>query len=387
MAGPTRDGVAVGVELPEPWPAALKRVWQTEIGLGHSSPVVAGGKVVQLARRGDDEVLACLRAADGKVLWRSACPAGAFKPRGVARYHGKGPFATPTIAEGRVYALGISGVLTCHDLGSGKQLWRKTFAEEYEQAYPIWGAANSPLLLGDLCILCVGSHRAGALAAFNRHTGQLAWKLADDGAAYASPQAATLAGKPQLVTLTHSRVVGVEPATGKLLWAVPFKVRYEMNIITPILHNDLVVWSGCYEPARAVRIASDDGALAATKLWQNDAESMFMSSPVRHGDHIYGLATRGKGTLVCIALGDGKTVWSSPGGMGKYASLVRVADRLLVLTTKGDLLLLAADPSGYNELGRCHLTDRPVWAHLAVAGRRLYVKDKTHLACFELAGE
>ena len=383
--GPTRDGVATGVTLPKPWPTTLKRLWQAEVGLGHSSPVVAGDKVVQHTRQGHEEVVQCLDAASGKVLWRHAYPAGPFTPQNVARRHGKGPFATPTIADGKVYALGVSGILTCCDIQAGKLLWRETFEGTFEKAFPMWGAANSPLIEGTLCILGVGTDSHGALAAFDKETGKEVWKLADDGPGYASPQIATLAGRRQIVTLSHGRVVGVGPAKGSLLWQVPYKVRYAMNIITPVIHNDVVVYSGYQDPTVALRVVEEGGKLSASRLWANDREAMFMSSPVRCGDHIYGLASRGKGTLVCLALADGRTAWSSPKGMGEYVSIVRVDDKLLALTTKGDLLLVAADPSAHKELGRSHVTDRPVWAHLAVAGDRIWVKDKTHLAGFALA--
>jgi hypothetical protein len=180
----------------------------------------------------------------------------------------------------------------------------------------------------------------------------------------------------------------VDPQAGKLLWATPLKVRYDMNITTPLVHGDTVVYSGYHEGTTAVRIAARGGERGVERAWHNEKESMFMSSPVRHGDHLYGLAMRGrgKGALVCLALADGASKWESP-AMGDYASIVRVGDRLLVMANSGDLLLVAADPSACKELGRVHLTDRPVWSHLAVVGDRIYVKDKTHLACFALKGE
>ncbi|MFW6163975.1 MAG: PQQ-binding-like beta-propeller repeat protein, partial [Planctomycetota bacterium] len=375
--GPGRDGVTTGVTIPDPWPTSPPRVWQTEVGLGHSSPVIADGKLVQHTRQGDQEVVACFDAASGKLLWKASYAAGAFKPQRVARGHGTGPFATPAIANSKVYTLGVSGELSCFDLGSGKVLWRHTFQDDYEKPYPTWGAANSPLVDGPRCVLAVGTDDDGALAAFHKDTGKALWRLTDDGPAYASAQAATLGDVRQVVTVTQGRVCGVAPETGKLLWQVPFKVRYGMNIVTPAIRGDTVVYSGAYAGTTAVHIAPGDG-LKPTKQWHNEHESMFMSSPVRRGECLYGLAMRGrgKGALVCLALGDGTTKWSSP-EMSDYASIVRVGDRLLVMAASGDLLLVAAEPGDYRELGRSKLTERPVWAHLAVVGDRLYVKDKT----------
>jgi len=187
-----------------------------------------------------------------------------------------------------------------------------------------------------------------------------------------------------VVTLMYSSAVGVAAGTGTLLWKVPFVVKYEQNSVTPVVHGPLAVISGLQQGTVALRVAADGGKVAATEAWKNGDASMYLTSPVRHGDYLYGLATGGRGKLVCIALSDGVTAWSSPGGLGDYVSIVRAGDRLLVLTTKGDLLLAAAAPEAYKELGRTRVSERPVWAHLAVAGGRLYVKDKSHLTCFEL---
>jgi len=382
--GPNRDGVAPGVEFPGSLPATLKKVWQVEVGAGHSGAVVSGGLLVVLARQGENEVVLCLDAQSGRQIWRADCGEVAYEPQRAARKHGKGPFATPTLADGKAYTFGITGTLSCYDMAAGELLWRKDFKSDFKTTHPTWGAANSPLIDGDRCILSVGSRADGALAAFDKNSGKLLWKMTDDGAAFSSPIVADLAGRRQVVTLMYSSAVGVAAGTGTLLWKVPFVVKYEQNSVTPVVHGPLAVISGLQQGTVALRVAADGGKVAATEAWKNGDASMYLTSPVRHGDYLYGLATGGRGKLVCIALSDGVTAWSSPGGLGDYVSIVRAGDRLLVLTTKGDLLLAAAAPAGYKELGRASVSERPVWAHLAVAGGRLYVKDKSHLTCFEL---
>lgn len=383
--GPSRDGAA-GVKLPEPWPASPKQVWKVEVGEGHSGPVVVGGKVVVLARQEPQDVVLCLNAGDGQQVWRYSYEAP-YTPAGVAKAHGKGPFATPTVAANKVYAFGASGVLTCLDLANGKLLWQKVFSKEFKKTYPTYGASNSPLIEGDLCILGVGGSNSGALAAFNKDSGEPVWKLGVTGPGYGSPVALELAGTRQVVAPMQNRVVGVEPATGKLLWEVKFTTPHEMNIMTPVAEKGIFVYAGYQSGATAWQIAKDGEKLTPRQAWRDEKLSMFMSSPVVHGDHLYGFSDRGGGSLVCVAVQDGKTQWTSPGRLGQYASITRCDGKLLVMKTNGELVLAAADPAGYKELGRSRLSDSPVWAHLALAGGRLYVKDRTHLACFALAAE
>jgi outer membrane protein assembly factor BamB len=170
------------------------------------------------------------------------------------------------------------------------------------------------------------------------------------------------------------------------LWERPYQVKYEQNAITPTIHKDLVVCSGWQKETECVRISQAGGKVVAIPVWSNSQISFFMSSPVVHGDHLYGFAQRQKGSLVCLALGDGKVRWSSPGRMGECVSIVRVGDRLLVQTTEGELLVVAADPEAYRELHRVRVAETPVWAHTAVTTDRLYVKDRNHLTAFAWRG-
>jgi hypothetical protein len=114
--GPSRDG-AVHAALPSLWPEALKKRWETPIGAGHSSPVVSGNRVVVIARQGDQEIVRALDVATGKEIWRAAYQAP-YIVNSAAWAHGPGPKSTPAIAGGRVFALGIGGILSAFDLAS-----------------------------------------------------------------------------------------------------------------------------------------------------------------------------------------------------------------------------------------------------------------------------
>ncbi len=384
--GPSRDGVAAGATLPDTLPASLKLVWKTEAGAGYSGPAIAGGKVVVFSRQGENEVVQCLSAADGKQVWNQSYPAP-YTPASVAARHGKGPFATPTVAGGRVFSLGISGILTAWDVQSGKRLWQNDFKGQFRRTYPSWGASCSPLAEGNLCIVAVGAKEEGGLAAFDVEGGKVVWQQTADGAAYSSPIAADVAGRRQIIALMEHNLLAVEPKEGKVLWKAPLVVQYEQNIFTPIVQKDLVIVSGWRQPIRAYRVAAKDGELTAAEAWRNDGEAFFMSTPVLVGGHLYGLADRGRGTLVCVNAEDGQTKWSGAAGLGEYASIVAAGDKLLVLTTNGTLLLVAASPAEYKELGKASLGQGATWAHVALAGGRIYVRDKANVACYELRAE
>lgn len=381
--GVNRDGIAVGVRLPRSWPRTLEKVWKVEVGEGHSGPVTAGGKVVIQARQANKEVILCLRKEDGERLWKKANTAE-FTPESYAKKHGKGPFATPTIQDGKVFTVGIRSVVHCLDLENGKQIWRRTFKPKFKKPYPLWGASSSPLIEGNLCIVGIGTEDDGALTALEKSSGKTVWQLDHLDPSYSSAIAADLAGERQIVALARTKLVGLAPATGKVRWERPYIVQYEQNAVTPTVAKNLVVCSGWNKDTECTRILKAEDRLTAQKVWSNSESTFFMSSPVILKGHIFGLAQRNKGSLVCLDLQDGKRKWSSPGRIGDYASIVGVENQLLILTTDGDLVVVAAEPTSYREIHRTQVASSAVWAHLTVTGDRIYVKDKKHLTAYAL---
>jgi hypothetical protein len=228
--GPNRDGVATSFTEPKAWPEQMKRVWKADVGDGYSTPILVGSRVYAFARLGNDEVMQALDAATGKVLWQTRYPAPVtINP--AAKAHGPGPKSTPTFAGGRLFTLGMGGIVTAFDAASGKQLWQKPAAG----TQPLYGTAMSPLVDRGLVIVHVGGHNQGALTAFDAGTGAVKWTWNGDGPSYASPIVADIDGVRQVITFSQENLVGVSAADGRLLWRRPFSTEYTQNIITPIL--------------------------------------------------------------------------------------------------------------------------------------------------------
>src|SRR5687767_7915006 len=88
--GPNRDAKVIDAVLPATWPKTLKEEWKVTVGVGHSSPVFADGRIYIFARQGEDEILQCLDPATGKEIWRSAPQAIPYQMHEAAAGHGKG---------------------------------------------------------------------------------------------------------------------------------------------------------------------------------------------------------------------------------------------------------------------------------------------------------
>src|SRR5262245_56933587 len=209
--GPNRDGVVHGVKVPDRWPQTLTEEWKVTVGEGVASPVVVGDNVFVFTREKDNEVALCFDLADGKERWRAEPYPAPFKP-GPGAAFSNGPRSTPAHADGRIFALGISGILSCLDAKTGKLLWRKDYQPYYNRS------GNSPLVADGLCIAHMGTGRTGGVRAFNVATGEVKWCFDHDSPASSSPILVNLAGERHVVTFTLTELLGVSVATGKLLW-------------------------------------------------------------------------------------------------------------------------------------------------------------------------
>jgi outer membrane protein assembly factor BamB len=377
--GPKRDGQVTDFRPPTVWPSVLEKVWQIEVGLGHSSPVVRGNSIYQFSRRGDDEVLTCLNLADGKELWKHGYPAP-YQMNPVAVMHGKGPKSTPAVSGGRVFTLGISGIVTARDAKSGRQLWQREFSKQFPKTSPLYGAAMSPAVFEDKCIVHVGGHDKGALAALDVKTGETIWSWNDDGPAYASPVLVTLDDVPQVVTQSQKACVGIDMADGKLLWRIPFQTEYDQNSVTPIEHEGSLIFSGINLGVDRYRIEKTDEEWEIDKVWGEKEVSFYMSSPVADAHRLFGFSHRHKGQFFALDLTTGKTLWTSEGRQGENAALLQTGNVLWALTNTGELIVFKASDHQFEPLARYKVAETPTWAHPAILSSGLLIKDESTLA-------
>ena len=368
--GPTRDGVASSFTVPTAWPAQLTRRWQVPVGLGHASPVVSGNRVVIHTRQGTRELVSAFDLQSGKPLWQDGVEAP-YTMNSAATGHGPGPKSTPAIAGGRVFTLGISGIFSAHDLATGKLLWRKNAPP----APPEFGTAASPLVDGSTVVAFLGGAGAGALTALDAATGTVKWRWTGDGPGYASPILATLGGTRQVITQSQSKLVGVDAASGQLLWELAIKTPYEQNSVTPMVMGDLVLYAGLENPTVALRITKTGAKWTTAAAWRNQEVAMYMSSPAVSGTAIYGLSTKNRGQFFALDAASGKTLWLTRGREAENAAIVRAGEFLLMTTTNSELVVARANPARFEEVKRYPVADSAMWAHPAFTERTIIVKD------------
>ncbi len=383
--GPNRD--AASPETVAAWKEPLRVLWRQPAGEGHSSPIVAAGRVYfhSKAERKDSEEVTALDAITGKGAWKSCYPRAAF-----ASIFGNGPRATPTFANGKLFTLGVTGILTCYDASDGTEVWQVDTLKKFQTPNLLFGVSCSPLVCDGRVLVNVGG-KGASIVAFDKDSGAVEWQALDDKASYASPIVVGDNANRQVIFFTHDGLVWLRPENADVICRFPLVDSLSESSSTPIQVAGTVIASSITKGTYALRIETIDGKATVKQVWQIPELTCYFSTPVAIGlDHIYVVtgtkppSLRTQADLHCIETKTGKVLWTKA-KVGKYhASLLRTGDnKLLMLEEAGDLVLLDANPKEYRELARAKVCGE-TWAHPALADGRLYVRDKNELICVEL---
>jgi outer membrane protein assembly factor BamB len=382
--GPQRDGQCRGPQWPDKLSGeALQQLWRIPLGKSYSGPIVAEDRVFTTETR--DREFEVVRAVDrktGEKLWEAQWE-GSLSVPFFAASNGSWIRSTPAYDGQSLYVAGMRDVLVCLDAQTGKQRWRVDFVKQFQTALPAFGFVCSPLVVGDHVYV----QAAASFVKLEKETGKVVWRTAKDdggmyGSAFSSPIIAQLAGKTQLVVQTRQELKGIDEATGDELWSRPVKAFRGMNILTPTPHGSAIFTSAHSGTAQLLNIAHGDEGFAVEQSWSIPAQG-YMSSPVIIAGHAY-LHLRNQ-RFACIDLATGKEKWRTR-PYGKYWSLVAQGSRILALDERGDLLLIRANPKEFELLDSRHISDDPTWAHLAISGDELFVRELNALVAYRWRG-
>jgi outer membrane protein assembly factor BamB len=372
--GRDRDGSASAFAAPSSWPETLTRRWKVAVGDGYATPIVIGDRVYVFSRRDGNEGITALNAATGAEIWRSDY-AAPYSPGSPAAAHGAGPKATPLFQEGRLFTLGISGIVAAFDAASGKLLWQTSPPAEP----PFYGAASSPAGVEGIVIVHPGEY--GPLTAFDSKTGAVKW-TAGDGGFFASPIIVTLGDTRQVVSATQKNVVGVSVADGAVLWQYPWSGAN--GATTPVIYGDSIVISSPDRGMAAFRPTRRDGKWTTATMWETKDVWMYLSNPVAIGEALFGLSTKASGQFFAVDAGTGMLLWLGAPRAATNTAVVKAGDLLFLLNDNAELIVAKASRAGFEPLKRYVVADSATWAQPAISGNRIFIRDASSLTLWTL---
>ena len=393
--------------------------WRAPVNGGFAGPAVADARVFVLdyletePAYGKERILA-LDEDTGEVLWSHEWDT---TYRMLMMSYATGPRATPTVDGGRVYLTGATGRIFSLDAATGKVVWERDTAAEYNVRIPIWGTSIAPLVDGDLVIFGVGGEPDALLMAFNKHTGEEVWRALEIGTEMGYSQLSIIrAGGARQLIVWHPRgLASLNPETGEVHWEESFRGG-QAPIADPVHNGSFLLVSGFYSGSMMMRLSDD--LPDATPLWKDGRSNRILedgvevaethglhsniTTPLIVGDYIYGICSHGQ--VRGLRVGTGERIWESFGltTQNRWASahFVRHEDRYFVFNENGDLITVQFTPEGYVELDRTHLlnptsrtgygtsragtqsrtrhgrSDRlVVWAHPAFANRHVVLRN------------
>ena len=366
--GRERDGSASAFVQPKAWPEQLTKRWRVEVGEGYATPILVGSVVYVFTRLDGAEGITALDADSGRQKWRSSYPAP-YTPSQPAATHGAGAKATPLFHEGRLFTLGISGIVTAFDAATGTRVWQTSAPAEP----PYFSAASSPV--GDRGIVVVHPGNYGPLTAFDTSTGAVKW-TAGDGGFFASPIIVTLDGVRQIVTMTQSAIIGVSLPDGVVLWRFPW--RGGTGGPTPVMAGDTIIVSAG-EGTTGIRAMRRDGRWTAEAVWQTKDVAMYISSPVVIGETLFGLSTKSRGQFFAIDARTGTTLWLGQPRQAANTALVKAGNLVFYLNDDAELTVATSSRTRFEPLKRYTVADSATWAQPLISGKRIFIKDVSSL--------
>lgn len=409
-----RDGVSTELGMLDAWPKnGPPHLWTIDsIGEGYSGPAVVGTRFFIMVCDGKTEFLTARSVESGLELWRLEVGPKFKNP------WGDGPRGTPSVSNGFVVALGAQGVLVCAEVDSGKEAWRTDLRKDHAGKLMRgnvlnmdWGYSESPLVDQGRVVVSPGGAN-GTIIALDLKTGASVWKTTalTDYASYTSAIATTIRGVRQYVQFTGGveistgllmksppQVVGIDPATGTVLWRHKINYTTAGIINTPTAIGD-VVYASCGYGAGCTMLRIDktaDGWKPVDITTADARKTMvcYHGGIVPAGDRVFGYSD--VGGWVCQSIPSGDVRWSQQRGIGA-GSVIRVGARLLILTTDGLAALTEPNEDGWKVRGEFRLPqiskirkangNIKVCTHPVVADGRLYIRDQELLHCYDLRG-
>ena len=379
----------------------IKLKWKIPIGAGYCGPTVSQGRVYVMDRvtsPEEQERICCFDAETGRELWTFTYD---------CRYEGvgyqAGPRASVVIDQGRAYALGTMGHLHCLDAVKGQLIWQKDMNSEYEINMPIWGIAAAPLIVDDKLILHIGGSNNACIVALNKESGKEIWTASGDRASYTAPYLTTQAGKQVVVVWTGDHLNGLAPETGEIYWKIPFRIKMQMGVSTPVRHGNYLFVSAFFDGSLLAEIS--DKELTAKIKWKRgganerntDALHCVINTAIIRDGYIYGIDSYGE--MRCLELETGDRVWENTSvvNVNRWANVhfIQNGEITWMFNEHGELIISRLSPEGFEEISRARLIEPTTgqlnrsgtgvtWTHPAFAGTHVYIRNDREMVKADL---
>ena len=372
--GPDCNGISKETGWQGRWGASGPKVaWSNSLGTGFSSISVSKGRVYCMGNRADSDFVFCFNAEDGEELWKYSYPA----PIDAKMFEG-GPCCTPTVDGGQVFTLSRRGLVLCLTADAGKLVWQAD-VEKMDFPMPTWGYAGSACIEKDAVLFNVGA----AGIAFDKNTGKVLWQSDKKAPGYSTPVPCIVDGRKIVAMVGAQTVVGIDPTSGSVVWSYPWQTSYDINATDALVSGNRVFVSAAYAHGATVFEVKDG---QTTKIWESKEMRNHINSSILIDGYVYGFdgdAEASDGQLRCLDFRTGETKWSTKLPAG---SLIAADKRLIVLTSKGELITAEVSTQEFKAISRSAVLTGKCWTPPTLANGKIYCRNASgELVCLDVS--
>ena len=391
--GPVSAGSTASGSYASGWADGKNILWTAPLpGKGCSTPVVWGDRIfITVPIEGEDGIMAF--DWKGKVRWQSRMG----KARGGKHRNGSGANPSPVTDGKYIFAYYRSGNFAGLDI-KGKVLWTTNLQKRFGQDTLYWDIGTSPVVTESHAVIAVIQERGSFLAAFDKKSGEIAWKVArnyecptEGDHSYTTPIVVRHEGREAILVWGAERLTLHSAADGKIIWSCagfnPEEKRNWVTVASPVISAGVVVVPyGRGERLAGVKLGGKGDVTATHRLWTVKGNGTFVPTPATSGDEVYIL--RDKGQVVCLDSKTGKTKWSGrmPKHRAKYYSSPLVAGGNMYAAREDGVVVVARLGADFKVLSENDMGERMIASPVPVAGRLLLRGDKA-LYCIAKPGE
>lgn len=375
--GNTRDASTEISNLNTSWENKKPElVWKKKLGDGFSEVLIQNDKVYTMTSEKTDsisgfEYVIVLNAKTGEEVWKTKVDSLFFDESGF----GDGPRSTPAIDSKYIFSLSSYGKLSALSIADGSVLWATDFMKEFGSILPRWAFCSSPLILESTLIIEVGGGESKGFASVNKATGEIIWLKGNAVPYYGSPTVAKINGQNQILFTSDSMLISYD-TNGNVLWKFRMPLRFPTATPLFIAPNKVFVSSAGRNGGCLIEIIENK----ATEVFQTVSMKNHFSTSVSCNGYIFGYSNA---AFRCISAKNGEIKWTKR-GLGK-GTVILVNDKLLVLSDKGVLKLVEANPDVYSELGSFQALTGKSWTAPSVANGNVYLRNLTEIASFKIS--
>lgn len=385
--GPNRSGVYTETGLLKEWPKeGPKMLWHIDsIPTGYSSVAIAHNTVYTTGMKDSMDYLLAFDMQGG-VKWE--IPYG--RAWDVSFTDAR---CTPTIEDGRIYVSSGKGDLACVNALTGEIKWQVKASELYEGEFGRWGLSESLLLWNDL-VYFTPCGKKTTMIALNKMTGETVWvsKSLDDKPGYVSPLLINRNGKEQIVTVTETNALGVDPATGNIDWQFDYgsyaagQWKANINTNTPLYKDGKIFLTNGYDH-HSVMLEINEDASNVQLSYVDSLLDVHHGGAVQLDGYIYGANWEHNrmGRWVCLEWETGKkmyeTEWENKGSIISADGMLYCYDE-----KDGNVALVKADPKEFKVISSFKVPygKGPYWAHMVIKDGILYVRHAKALMAYSI---